>query len=369
MRFQCQRDILMQGINTVERAVSIRDTNPLLAGIFIQAQAGQLRLVATDLEMGIECYIPAAVSEEGEIVLEGRVLSQVTRKLDGEEVSLQVGESGQVEISCGRANFKLNTMLAAEYPTLPEIRAESMWRIKQAEMWRMVRQTIFAAATEEARPFLTGVKVEVEDNEVRMIATDIYRLAFRKGQLLQPTSLSGEAIIPARAMQELMRLLSNSGDSEMEFIIADKQAVFQVGSSKVITRLIDGQFPDYRRALSKDDQQMMRINRTQLLAAIERASLISGRRGLSLVQLEGGMDTLSITAREAEIGQVNEEIPISGANGVQSAAFQTYYLMDVLRALDGEDVFMEIGDGVRQGCLRPVEDTNYTYVLMPVRVG
>ena len=120
----------------------------------------------------------------------------------------------------------------------------------------------------------------------------------------------------------------------------------------------------------KDDQQMMRINRTQLLAAIERASLISGRRGLSLVQLEGGMDTLSITAREAEIGQVNEEIPISGANGVQSAAFQTYYLMDVLRALDGEDVFMEIGDGVRQGCLRPVEDANYTYVLlMPVRGG
>lgn len=369
MRFQCQRDILMQGINIVERMVSVRDTNPLLAGIYIQAQAGQLRLVATDLEIGIECYVPAAVSEEGEVVLEGRVLSQVTRKLDGDEVNLQPGEGEQVELSSGRARFSLNTMSAVEYPALPEVNTDGMWRIKQNEMWRMVRQTIFAAATEDARPFLTGVKIEVEDAEVRMVATDIFRLAFRKGQLLQPANTGGEAIIPARAMQELMRLLNNSGDSEMEFVIADNQAVFQVGSSKVITRIIDGQFPDYQRALPKGDPKMARIKRTQLLAAIERASLISGRKGMSLVMLEVSQEMLAVTAREAEIGRVHEEVPIIGVAEKQNAAFQTYYLMDVLRALDSDDILMEIGDGSRQGCLRPVDDANYTYVLMPVNVG
>ncbi len=370
MEFQCQREALVQGIATVERAVSTRDTQPLLTGILVEAQKDRLRLVATDLELGVECFVPANVSAEGAAVLDGRVLAQIARKLDGEQITYRPGEGGLLELSGGRARFSLHARSAEEYPALPAVEAPELWRIRQAELRRMIRQTIFACATEDARPFLTGVLLEVAGTEVRMVATDIYRLAVRSAQLAAPAS--GEAvaaIVPARALQELLRVLAADGDDEVEFVATESQAFFQAGPVKVITRLIDGQFPPYQRALPQDGQRPVRIKRSDLLAAVDRAALLSAKRGMSLVRLEVGQELLSVAAQEAEVGQVHEEVPVSGDGGEAAASFQTYYLMDALRALDNEEVLLDVGDGIKQGCVRPVSDEKYTYVLMPVRVG
>ena len=370
MEFQCQRDILVQGIASVERAVSGGDNNnPLLSGIMVSAEGEELRLVATDLELGVECFVPAAITTEGSAVLDGRVISQVTKKLDGENITFRSGEGGLAELRSGRARFSLHTQPAAEFPTLPEVNVMQMWSMKQAELRRMIRQTIFACATEDARPFLTGVKIEVEGAEVRLIATDIYRLAYRSAPLTAPAGEIVSAIVPARALQELIRVLASDGDSTMEFVIADNQAVFHVGRVKVITRLIDGQFPDYRRALPTEGMAPVKVKRSELLAAVERASLISAKRGMSLIKVEVGQETMVINAQEAEVGKVHEELPISGDGAGSAASFQTYYVMDVLRALDSDTIIFDVGDGIRQGCLRPADDAKYTYVLMPVRVG
>ncbi|HHW10866.1 MAG TPA: DNA polymerase III subunit beta [Firmicutes bacterium] len=381
MKFKIQRERLVQGISTVERAVSGKDTKDAsspITGIFIETVDNQLHLVATDLEIGVECFIPAEVEEIGKIVLEGRVLSQLARKLDGEEVRCQLKESGIALLECGRARFNLHTLPAGDFPALPDIEGEQMWKIKQSDLRRMIRQTIFSVSADDSKPVLSGVKMEIDGLELHMAATDIYRLAYRHTPLVNEAAGAKAAeIIPARALQELLRVLDNEDEALVEFYITRKLAMFRLPGVKVTTRVIDGLFPDYRRALQFSDSgtKAIKVQRSELLAAVERAALITSRRGMSLVKLalDAGEKLLSVYAQEAEVGQVNEDIPVQGdldeSPEPVEATYQTYYLMDVLRYLDSDEVALDIGDGRRQGIIRPVGDDNYIYVLMPVRVG
>jgi DNA polymerase-3 subunit beta len=380
MKFKTHRDQLVQGISTVERAVSgkeTKDASSSITGIFIEAQESRLHLVATDLEIGVECFIPAEVEENGKIVLEGRVLSQLARKLDGEEVRCQLKESGIALLECGRARFNLHTLPANSFPALPEIECEQLWKIKQSDLRRMIRQTIFSVSADDSKPVLSGVKMEIEGQELHMAATDIYRLAYRHAALVNESAASAAEIIPARALQELLRVLDSDDDSYVEFVINRSLAMFHLDGVKVTTRVIEGLFPDYKRALQQKDAgaKIIKVERNNLLSAVERAALITSRRGMSLVKLSLNEKEkmLTVSAQEAEVGQVHEDIPIQGdiedGLDVIEATFQTYYLLDVLRYLDSDEVFLDIGDGRRQGIIRPVGDDNYIYVLMPVRVG
>ncbi len=184
MEFTCQHEALMQGLTAVERAVATNNARPILSGIYVEAKDDQLRMVATDLELGIECFVPAVVIEPGDIVLDGKVFSQIVRKLDSEDVAYTSTEAGMARIEGGKARFLLHTLPTDEFPALPQVPSEKFWRITQRVFKRMVKQTIIAVGNDESQRYLTGVMIEVENDELRLVATDINRLAYKRGKLL-----------------------------------------------------------------------------------------------------------------------------------------------------------------------------------------
>ena len=216
LEFVCQRDELVRGIGIVERAATSKESMQILEGIYVKAQGDRLHLIATDLEMSIECYVPAQVHREGAAVLGSKVFGQIVRKLAGDEVTYRTDESGVAHIRSGRSEFSVHTMAEDEFPSLPEVDDEEMLRISQGALRRLIRHTSFAAAADDSRPFLTGVFVEVEGEEIRLVATDSSRLAFRKGRLLQETNQPRSGIVPVRTLSELMRILEADEDSEVE---------------------------------------------------------------------------------------------------------------------------------------------------------
>ena len=368
MEFICQREELVRGVATVERAVSTKENMPILEGIYVRAQGDRLHLVATDLEMSIECFVPARVQKEGTAVLSGKMLGQIVRKLAGEEVVYRTGENGVAEIASGRSRFTLHTMAGDEFPSLPEVDEDEMGRVSQGALRRMIRHTLFAAATDDSRPFLTGVFVELESDEIRLVATDSNRLAFHKGKLAQPLSQSRSAIVPVRTLAELMRILEAGEESDVEFIVSQSQAVFRTPNVQVISRVIDGQFPDYRRVFPKEQPTRVRLDRDEFLAAVERVSLVA-RRSTPVVRLAVAENILTLTSREAEVGQAYEELVVVKEGDDNETAYQSRYLTEALRAMDSDEVELGLGHGLRQGSIVPVGDSDYLYVVMPVRVG
>lgn len=379
----------MRAIGTVERAVSTRDVMPVLKGILLEAEDDHVRLVATDLELGVECLIPAQVTTTGVMVLDGKVFTQIVRKLDCEQVSFSTGEASMISLEGGLARFNLHTLPHEEFPSFPSVGEEAFWRMPQRDLKRMIRETIFAAASDESRPALTGAMLEISGDEVRMISTDVSRLAYRSCQVLasgentqavalpegeQPvdqaiSTKTQSAIVPARAMQEIMRMLGTDEKSEVEFTIADNQAVFRVPGVTVVSRIIEGEFPDYRRAFPGEQPTRLRLPRAAFLAAVERAALIARHSMPPIVTLTASEEYLAISSREPDVGQVYEELPAKLEGVPAEASYQAYFLTEVLRALSGDDVLMELGEGLKQGSIRSVDDKDFLYILMPIRVG
>ena len=368
MEFLCQRNDLARGIGIVERAVSTRDNMPILEGILVRAEGDRLQLVATDLEMSIECYVPARIKKSGAAVLSGRVLGQIVRKLAGDEVVYSTEEGRTVRIESGRSRFTVHTMDADDFPTLPEVDDEPMWRLSQAVLRRMIRHTTFAAASDDSRPFLTGVFVEVEGDEIRFVATDSSRLSYYHGKLKEPAAQRRTGIVPVRSLAELLRILDSDEESEVEFLVSANQAVFCLAGVRMISRVIEGQFPDYRRVFPTEQPCRFRVPRQELLDAVERVSLIA-RRNAPIVRLKVTEGTLSLVVNEAEVGEAFEEIPVDQQGSDRETAYQARYLLDVLRAMDTEEVEVGLGEGLKQGSLRGVDEDAFTYIVMPVRVG
>lgn len=368
MEFVCRRDDLAKGIATVERAVSTRESMPVLEGILITARGDRLHLVATDLELSIESYVPARIEAEGAAVLSGKVFGQIVRKLEGEDVVYRTGGKGIARIESGRSQFTVHTMPDEDFPALPEVDESQMWRIGQGSLRRMIRQTAFAAASDDARPFLTGVLIEVEGDQIRMVATDSSRLAYREGTLLEPAAEKASGIVPVRTLLELLRILDSDDESEVAFSVSRSQAVFRMAGTQVISRVIDGQFPNYRGVFPGEQPTKIRLDRDQFLAAVERVSLVA-RRNTPVVKLKFSEDTLFLSSREAEVGEAYEEIPARVEGPGVETAYQSRYLTDLLRAVEGDEILIELGDGLKQGKISPADQSDYVYIVMPVRVG
>lgn len=368
MEFRCNRDDLAKGIATVERAVGTRDTMPILEGILITAGTNELRLAATDLEMSIECSVPAQIDTGGAVALSGKVIGQIVRKLGGDEVVYKAGERGIAHIESGRSRFSVHTLPEEEFPALPEVEGERMWRIRQGTLKQMIRQTAFATASDDSRPFMTGVLVEVEGDQIRMVATDSYRVAYREDKLLEPAPEPSSAIVPVRALQELLRILDSDDEAEVAFSVSRSQAVFRLNGAQLISRVIEGQFPNYRGVFPGDQPSKIRLSREEFLEAVERVSLVA-RRNAPVVKLKFSEETLHLSSREAEVGEAYEEVSVRLEGPEVETAYQSRYLTDVLRAMDADEVLIELGDGLRQGKFSPAGQDGYIYIVMPVRMG
>lgn len=358
----------MRAIDTVERAAVPKEGHEQLEGIYIKAEGNRLILFATDLEISIEAHVEADVDVGGEAVLESKVFGQIVRKLSGEHVTYDTDSSGIVAIKSGRSNFSLHPMALEQYPDMPQVDERPVWTIDQASVRRMIRKTIFAVAKDDSRPYLSGSLVEVDGDEIRIVSTDSSRLAFHRGEFPGRVDQLTSAIIPSRTLSELVRVLSDDEEATLEFSLTPREVLFRLPNVRIISRVIEGRFPDYSRALDDIQVYRMVVDRRALLDAVERVALIA-KRSAPVIRFTLEQGILTLTAREADVGEAVESIEVEHETEDGHASYQARFLMDVLKVMESDRVKFEFGEGLQQGRVIGLDEQNYTYIVMPVRVG
>lgn len=369
MRFTCNREQLVQAVAAVERVVPTRDIDDALKeSILIEAEDGRLRVTAFDLEVGIECETEADIAQEGARVVNARLFGQLVRKLAGDEVEFTYTQGeGTAEVRSGRAKFSINTRSGADFPALPEVHGGVQISIGQPLLRQMIRQTIFAAATDDHRSYLNGILFEAEEGELRLVTTDTNRLAFRRGPLPAPVQEPVRAIVPTSAAQELARVMDGDEEAMANIVLADNKITFTLPGLRIVSRLLEGQFPNYQQVLPQEQSITIKADRGELGAALERAALLA-RKGPAVVIVDAQDGMLTLTARETDVGQSTEQVDVeqTGDNGHNS--YQARFILDVLRATEGEHIEIAFDSGDTPATLRSAEGDDYVCLVMPVRL-
>ncbi|MGI6036636.1 MAG: DNA polymerase III subunit beta [Limnochordia bacterium] len=368
MELRCEQNLLLKAVTAVERAVAQRDVKPILTGILLEARNGELYLAASDLEMRIEGTIPVETIQEGQAVVEGKYFAPIVRKLPGGDVFLRYDEgNNSVSLRAGRAHFSLPTIAGEAFPPAPVMEEGSFSCSIAEELFKgMLRQTVFAAAPpDEIRPFLKGIYLAGREGELHMVATDSSRLAIRKKDALSLGEF--KALVPARSMQELARLLPGEEEGELRVQLGSNQILFHVGGFKFYSRLIESEFPDYLRVIPQGEPTCKVIcSRSQLEEAIDRVSLLV-RSGPALIDFKIEEGVLGLSLRSSTAGAAWEELDVTQEGDGLQICLQARYLLEGLRVAEGEEVTMAFYGDNGPMVFTPREGTDFTYLVMPVR--
>lgn len=365
MRFQCEVSELMSALNTVSRALAVRSTMPILEGILLESCTEGLRLMCTDMALSIETVIPATIEEEGRSVIPGKLFLEVIRKLPNATVSIAVSERHAATIRCLSSRTTLSGMNPMEFPELPEIEGGCQISVPQNVLRDMITKTSFAIGTDESRPILTGSLMEIEPEEIRLIALDGFRLAIRRERMQGPAG-AVQAVVGGKMISDLSKVLDDS-DERANLTITRTHLCAQMGATRVVTRLLEGEYIRYRQILPTDFVTRVTVRRAQLAEAIDRASLIAreGKNNLVRFKIEGDSMTLS---SNAELGDVQEQIDVLTEGKDIEIAFNVRYVSDVLKVLSDETVCMRFNSNVSPCVICPQSGDEYLYLVLPVRV-
>jgi len=376
MKVTVLQENLVRGLSTVSRAVSPRSTLPVLSNVLIASDEGRLRLSATNLELGITCWIGAKIEEEGSTTIPARTFSELVGTLPQEQVSLNLNTTTQtLNVRCGASNTDIKCIDAQEFPPLPVPDMEGAILLNVADFKDMIAQVAFAASADEARPVLMGVLLTVDKDAITMASADGFRLSVRKGTLSQPAPQPISAIIPARALSELARVSSDG--NEMISMVLPKgrgQVVFRMKEVELVSQLIDGTFPDFEQIIPRAYKSRTILSTPALLKACKQAEIFA-REGSNVArfnikssgELEPG--SVEISAQSEETGS-NETVVAATIDGVGLLiAFNVKYLREVLEVIKSPNVALETSAPNAPGVVRPVGDDNFLHVIMPMHLG
>ena len=369
MHLEADRDALVECSQAVLRVVSPRATHPVLGGVRLSAADGKVELAATDLEIFVAVTEEFATEEGGVAVLPGKLFGEVLRSLPSGRVSIQA-RGGEAVIRGGKAEFSLTTLTVEDFPEFAEVEDRSQAAADAAELSRALRQVVRAASTDEVRPVLTGVLWSFGDGAVRLVATDSYRLALREVPLKEGPP-EGEMIVPGRALAELGRHLGSSGSAsgsgEVTIRVGEAQAVCQVGRTRLVTRLIEGEFPKYRQLVPEGYPNKLAVDRGEFSQAVQRVSVVAGTNTPVKVHLG---DEVRLTAVEAGVGEAAEVLEGAAYEGESMVvAFNPRFLGDGLDAVEGEQAILEVSSPTKPGVLHGEDRPEFTYIAMPVRLS
>ena len=369
MKIVCYKDTLLKALNSVIKGVASKTTNPILEGILIQTNDNQIKLTTYDMELGIEYVIDSEIKEQGSTVVNAIMFSEIIRKLPDSEIYITLNENNLLEIECEGALYKLTTMNPDEFPELPKIEVENSIDLEQNMLKNMIRKTIFAVSTEENRQIFTGCLFEVENNKLNVVAVDGFRLALRSIYL--PVKVSDfKAVIPGKTLNEITKILSDSFDN-VKIGIAKNQALFEMENCKIVSRTLDGEFLNYKSVIPNTWETRIRVNKNSLQDSFERISLISAssiekeKKYPVKVSVDIGKIIISCTN---QTGEAKEEIFISTEGKNIEAGFNPKYFLDTLKAIDDEEVFVEFGTSISPCLVKPIENSEYIYMILPIRL-
>ena len=376
MKFEIMRDHLLAGLNDVMKAVSSKTTVPILTGIKIDVTNEGVSLTGSDQDITIQTFIPAeengeqimTITTTGSIVLQARMFNEIVRKLPTNEVEIEVTNGFATYIRSGKSEFHLIGQDAIEYPLLPEVSAEEQFTIPADLLKSIIRETVFAVATSESRPVLTGVNWNIHEDELICVATDSHRLARRKTKLEQLPSGVSSVVIPGKSLNELNKILGDSTNL-VQVVMTNQQVLFKADNMLFFSRLLEGNYPDTSRLIPESYQTNVTINGKSLLQAIDRASLLAREDRNNVVRfetLEGS--SVQISSNSPEIGKVQEQIQVESLEGeTLKISFSAKYMMEALKAIDGQDVIIQFTGAMRPFILRSVHDDAILQLILPVR--
>ncbi|KML40583.1 DNA polymerase III subunit beta [Cytobacillus firmus] len=376
MRFIIQRDQLVQSVQDVMKAVTSRTTIPILTGIKIVASEEGVTLTGSDSDISIESFIPkeedgneiVEIKQPGAIVLQAKFFSEIVKKLPTDSVEISVENHLQTVIRSGKSEFNLNGLDAEEYPHLPQIEEEKMFKIPTDLLKAMVRQTVFAVSTSETRPILTGVNWKVENGTLTCIATDSHRLALRKAQIETTASETYNVVIPGKSLSELSKILDDNNDL-IDIVITENQVLFKAEHLLFFSRLLEGNYPDTSRLIPSDSKTDVVVNTKEFLQAIDRASLLAkeGRNNVvKLSTIDGGV--IEISSNTPEVGKVVEEVQSKSVEGEElKISFSAKFMMDALKALEGSEITISFTGAMRPFIIKPLNDESILQLILPVR--
>jgi DNA polymerase-3 subunit beta len=364
MRFSVTKDTLLAGLQTVQNVVSSRTTLPILSNVRIHAQDGQLRFTTTDLDVGVTCLAEALVDRPGGTTIPVKRLSGIVRELPAGEVQLEVDSKNITSIRSGQSFFKIHGLPEDDFPALPTFEDCKLFSIKQSDLKDALKKTSYAISTDETRYVLNGILFSFKENRLTMVATDGRRLALIDLEVEFPQSEETEIIVPTKCINELVRLVGEVG--ELKMYVAQNQVAFDVGTTRLVSKLVEGNYPNYRQVIPAEVKERVTLERTLFLAAVHRVSLLASEKSNS-VKLLFTRNQLEIAANSPDIGEARESIPVSYKGPDMAIAFNPEYLMAPLRALPNDEVFLDLIDEMSPGVIKI--PSPFLYVIMPMRIS
>jgi DNA polymerase-3 subunit beta len=368
VKISLERDVLLGQLQTVSRVASTRSAIQALSGVQLAAAQSGSELRATDMDVGLRVPLEAEVTREGTVVLPARLLLDVVRSLPADGVTLELRSAEQdVELVSGSATFHIRTLRSDDFPPFPEPDADSAIELPAAAFVETALKVAGSASRDETRPVLTGILVSASDRELRMVATDSYRLSVKETTLETPLPSGFEVNVPARALQELARLVAHAGEDPLSVSVRQNQVLFTLGRVVLSSRLIDGQFPNYRQLLPESFEHELRLGGGEFTDVVRRISLLAQKNApLRLAFSEG---ELTVSAQTPDVGEALESMPVAFQGEALEIGFNPEFLRAGLEAVEEGDVLLKLISPLRPGMIEAADESRFRYLIMPIRLN
>ncbi len=364
MKFTCSKDSLLEAINIVQKAVPSKSTMPLLEGILIEAEDNIVKLSSNDLEIAIECGIDADVEKNGSSVLNSRTFGEVIRRMSGDEIFVDMNDYSIISIDSRYSHFELKSLDPEGFPKVVDIEEENFITLDRDDLKDIIRQTVFAVSDDENRPIFKGVFVETEENNINFVATDGYKLAYRKENTTENNNFS--CIIPGKTLNEIYKILQNVPE-KIEISISENQMMFKTGRCKLVSRLIEGNYLNYKIMIPKDFSLTAVLDRKEFLSAIERASIVMNDERKNPLNFTVGNDKIIMTAN-AENGSAKEEVICETYGEKIDIRFNARNFIETLKVIDDEKIKILFTTNVGPCSIVQNDGDKYIYLIMPLKI-
>ncbi len=366
MIITCNTNNLNKAISTAQRAISSKPSTPIFSGMHLLAKENFLILQAMDINLAISCAIEADIELPGEIVVSAKHFSELVRKLSSDTITLTKNkENNSLKITSGNSEFQLLLMNEEDYPKFPSFDADKSVTIKEEKIKNLIKKTIFACSNDEARPLFTGILIEAKDNKLTFVGTNTHRLSIKSTNYEASEPLS--IIIPAKVLNEISRNLTSEIPQDVKISLLNNQLMITIDNTIIISRLIEGKFPDYNKVIPSKFTVTCKVNSKELANAVDRVALFSEGE-YSIVKINVNNNMMTLTSSSPNVGNGREVIPCVSEGDSLNVAFNAQYLVDVLKVTDAEEITFEMNTSLSPVCLKSEQEPDYIYIVTPVRV-
>ena len=368
MKFSCLKSEIVQALQIAGRSIASKPQTPILSGIYLHADSDCLEVQATDYEIGVILHLKAEVEHPGEIVVSGKYFYDVVRTLPDEEVVIEYDRSTEiVRISSGKSTFTLLSMKAGDFPKIHLMQEGKKFKVSSVVLKELIRRTIFSCATEESKPLFMGALMEVEGQKIRMVATNSHRLSFDEGTIENELEGLFQYVIPKRILEEVQHILASEIPEDVEITCTYSEMSFNTKSIYMTTRLIEGRYPEYRRAIPSEFLKRVTLSTAAFLSAVSRVGLIARSSEYNTIKLMFNMGEVHIYSDNPVVGKAEETMQAELEGDDIGIAFNASYLIDVLKILNSDSFILELNDSLKPALIKEPGNEDFLYVITPVR--